>query len=134
MFEDIQYLDEPRASWLPDGQEPEHYGDLDHIYTKDQNETFDFVYYWRKTIDDYCVEKNITTDILIMTEAYASLEDTMRYYRDPINANRRGAHMPFNFWLIFSFERNSNSYRIWDGINEFMSNMPSGETSKSLQS
>lgn len=29
------------------------YGYLNHIYTKDQPETYDLVYSWRKLIDDY---------------------------------------------------------------------------------
>jgi alpha-glucosidase len=128
MFEDDQFRDEPRSWWLPEGQEPKNYDDLDHIHTKDLNDTFLFVYNWRKLIDEYRVQKNIQTDILIMTEAYASTQDTMRYYRDPTNRNIRGAHMPFNFQLIYNFHTNAKAADIRGGIFEFLNNMPDGET------
>lgn len=62
-----------------------------------------------------------------MTEAYASTYDTMRYYRDP-TTGRKGAQMPFNFQLIFSFEANAKAGNIRNGIFEWLNNMPEGET------
>lgn len=130
MYEHPQFPDEPLNPWVENrtGWWPDRYDELEHIHTKDLNETFDFVYFWRKLIDDYCVEKGIETDILIMTEAYASIEDTMRYYRDPINENRRGAHMPFNFQLIWGFELDRKAIDLKGSIDYFKNNMPSGES------
>lgn len=130
MFEDPNFPDEPISEWVEEGPEwwPDSYDELEHIYTKDLNETFDFVYFWRKLIDDYRVEKGIETDILIMTEAYASIEDTMRYYRDPINENRRGAHMPFNFQLIWAFNLDGKAADLKGSIDYFKNHMPSGES------
>lgn len=104
---------------------PINFDDLDHIHTKDLNDTFLFVYSWRKTIDEYCVQQKIETDVLIMTEAYASLSDTMRYYRDPLNKDIKGAHMPFNFQLIFNFGTAEDVRR---GIYDWLDNMPVNET------
>lgn len=128
MYEDDQFRNEPKSSWLGEDDEPKNYDDLQHIHTKDLNATFDFIYYWRNMIDEYRVEKNIATDILIMTEAYASIEDTMRYYRDPVNENRRGAHMPFNFQLIWAFQKNGKAADVKGSIDWFRSHMPSGES------
>lgn len=33
------------------------YGYLNHIYTKDQSETYNLIYSWRKLVDDYSEEK-----------------------------------------------------------------------------
>lgn len=62
-----------------------------------------------------------------MTEAYASTYDTMRYYRDP-NDGREGAHMPFNFQLIFNFYADAKAENIKNGIFEWLDNMPEGKT------
>lgn len=61
-----------------------------------------------------------------MTEAYASTSDTMRYYRDA--DGRRGAHMPFNFQLIFNFFPDAKAENVKNGIFEWLDNMPEGET------
>ncbi|XP_070505141.1 alpha-glucosidase-like [Chironomus tepperi] len=123
LYEDDQFRDEPHSPNLD--REPTYYDDLQHIHTKDLNETFLFVYFWRDMIDKYRVEKNITTDILVMTEAYASTYDTMRYYRSPTDSAVRGAHMPFNFQLIFNFRKSQD---VRNGIFEWLNNMPEGET------
>lgn len=47
--------DEPRSS-DENAQDYEHEY-LDHIYTKDQPETFEMVYHWRKLVDDYSAAK-----------------------------------------------------------------------------
>lgn len=47
--------DEPRSSDV-DALSYE-YSYLDHIYTKDQPETFEMVYHWRQLVDDYSKAK-----------------------------------------------------------------------------
>lgn len=126
MYEDDQFRDEPLSDHLKPGDEPKYYDDIKHIHTKDLNDTFLFVYKWRKMIDDYRAQKKIDADILIMTEAYASIEDTMRYYGSPTDENARGAHMPFNFQIIFNTDGNAKKLR--DGIHVWLDNMPSNET------
>ena len=37
LYEDDLFRDEPRSDWLPPGQEPVYYDDLNHIHTKDLN-------------------------------------------------------------------------------------------------
>lgn len=86
------------------------------------------MYKWRAFIDDYMRTNSITEDIILMTEAYASISDTMRYYRHENDINKRGSHMPFNFWLIFNFYRDAKAATILEGVNTWLDNMPSGES------
>jgi alpha-glucosidase len=127
MFEDDQFRNEPRNEWVSD---PDNYEYLQHIYTKDLQETFDLVYTWRKVLDDYVVEKGVKHDIILMTEAYASTFDTMRYYGD--GDKRKGAHMPFNFQLIFNFYRDANAENIKNGIFEWLDNVPNRTNTENI--
>lgn len=47
--------DEPRSS--DENALPYEYSFLNHIYTKDQPETFDMVYHWRELVDNYTKTK-----------------------------------------------------------------------------
>lgn len=121
MFEDVHLLDEPRNEWVSD---PNSYDYLHHIHTKDQQATYDLVYDWRDLLDKYVEENQLEYDIILMTEAYASTKDTMRYYVDE-TSQRRGAHMPFNFQLIYNIHRDAEGIK--QGIVEWLDNMPAGE-------
>lgn len=121
MFEDEQFRDEPRNKFNDD---PNSYDYLDHIYTKDLNEVYDMVYQWRELLDAESVED----PIILMTEAYADTKNTMRYYVSE-DGKRKGAHMPFNFQLIYSFDNNQvTAGKIKRGIDEWLDNMPIGFT------
>lgn len=123
MFECENFADEPRNEWVTDPNDYEYYV---HNCTKDLQDTYDLVYDWRELIDKYVEENKLDNDIILMTEAYASTKDTMRYYGDE-NTNRKGAHMPFNFQLIFNFYRDAKAEDIKRGIFEWLDNMPAGE-------
>jgi len=60
-------------------------------------------------------------DSFFMVECYSSMEDTMKYYG---NMTSPGAHFPFNFLLITSFNQQSNAYDVYDMIKSWMINMP----------
>lgn len=47
--------DEPRSS--DESAADYEYAYLDHIYTKDQPETFEMVYHWRELVDNYSISK-----------------------------------------------------------------------------
>lgn len=47
VYEAAHLKDEP---YLNDNN---NYNSLDHVYTKDQDETFELVYEWRRFLDDY---------------------------------------------------------------------------------
>lgn len=61
---------------------------------------------WRVMIDAYNKEKGGDTRVLF-TEAYASIEDTVRYYADEDGKPR--AHFPFNFVLIERLNEQSSA-------------------------
>lgn len=61
-----------------------------------------------------------------MTEAYASMEDNMRYYQSS-NGSVEGVSMPFNFGLIY-LSKSSNMINVQQTVNEWMSHMPPGKT------
>lgn len=47
--------DEPRSS--DESAQSYEYSYLDHVYTKDQPETFEMVYHWRELVDSYSAAK-----------------------------------------------------------------------------
>ena len=81
---------------------------------------------WRVMIDAYNLEKGGDTRVLF-TEAYATLEDTVRYYSDE-QGNPR-AHFPFNFLLIEKLNENSNVMDFKREIDTWFDNLPAGATS-----
>lgn len=81
---------------------------------------------WREMIDTYNREKGGDTRVLF-TEAYASLDDTVRYYADE-DGNPR-AHFPFNFVLIERLNEKSNAYMFKNEIDTWMTVVPEGATS-----
>ncbi|ETN65875.1 alpha-amylase [Anopheles darlingi] len=120
MFEDAQLRDEP-PGWGP----PDSYDVLDHIYTKDIPDTYDVVYGWRQLCEEYGRQKGKT--IILMTEAYASIENTMRYYEES-PGGRQGAHMPFNFQLIYDFKSDQNAIGLKQSIDFWLNHMPARHT------
>uniref|UniRef100_A0AAG5DRP9 alpha-glucosidase n=2 Tax=Anopheles atroparvus TaxID=41427 RepID=A0AAG5DRP9_ANOAO len=120
MFEDEQMRDEP-----PGWGAPGTYDELDHIYTKDNPDTYGVVYSWRELCDDYGLRNDKT--VILMTEAYASIENTMLYYEDA-TGQRQGAHMPFNFQLIYDFQPEQNAIGLKQSIDWWMNHMPARHT------
>lgn len=81
---------------------------------------------WRVMIDAYNAEKGGETRVLF-TEAYASLQDTLRYYADE-QGNPR-AHFPFNFALIENLNEYSNAHDFKREIDTWIDNVPAGMAS-----
>ena len=61
-----------------------------------------------------------------MTEAYASVEDTMKYYKS--DDGRNGSHIPFNFLLLSNLKDTSTASEYMENINMWLNNMPDGAT------
>uniref|UniRef100_A0A182NUQ4 alpha-glucosidase n=1 Tax=Anopheles dirus TaxID=7168 RepID=A0A182NUQ4_9DIPT len=120
MFEDPEFRDEP-AGW----GDPGTYDELDHIYTKDNPDTYTVVYDWRKLCEEY--GQRVGKTVIIMTEAYASIENTMLYYEDA-SGTRQGAHMPFNFQLIYDFQHDQNAIGLKSSIDWWLNHMPARHT------
>jgi alpha-glucosidase len=88
-----------------------------------QDESYEFIYKLRKMMDEYSktAEKNHTR--LMMTEAYASVPQQVRWYgKDEEN---QGGHWPFNFALIINLDKNSKAADFQAAINEWVAAMPS---------
>ena len=62
-----------------------------------------------------------------MTEAYTSVENTVRFYADAEGKPR--AHFPFNFVLIENLNENSNAADFKNVIDKWMNLVPTGSTS-----
>ncbi|XP_075970895.1 maltase A1-like [Anticarsia gemmatalis] len=113
------YPDEPLSGAA--GYGPDDYEYLNHIYTKDRNETYDVVYDWRAVLDEYTTKHNESK--IMMTEAYTELELMMRYYG---NGERNGS-IPFNFAYL-GLASTSTAVDFNNTINEWMNAMPEGKT------
>lgn len=81
---------------------------------------------WRVMIDAYNIAKGGNTRVLF-TEAYASIDDTVRYYADEEGKPR--AHFPFNFVLIERLNENSNAVQFKEQIDSWMKAVPVGAAS-----
>lgn len=81
---------------------------------------------WRRLIDDYNVAKGGDARV-IFTEAYASIDNTVRYYADS-DGNPR-SHFPFNFILIERLDVASTARDFKNAIDSWMSKVPEGGTS-----
>lgn len=111
------FPDEPLAGNRDLG--PDDYDYLDHIYTKDRDETFDMVYQWREVFDEFSEKDGLTR--VMMTEAYSSPQLTMRYFGE---GDRNGAQMPFNFVLISDVSGSSSAAEIKYALDKFLTFKP----------
>ncbi|KAK0161426.1 hypothetical protein PV327_009897 [Microctonus hyperodae] len=112
LIEDSRFLDEPV---IPNtGLPPTDPGTLDHIYTRDQPELYDLIKSWRDLLDAHGGEKKI-----MLTEAYASLENTMKYFK-------YGSNAPMNFMFMGEVTNKSTSIDFKRTIDRWMNNIPEG--------
>lgn len=75
----------------------------------------------------YYTRINLFDDIdfrVMITEAYTSIENTMKYYG---SENNLGAHLPFNFGLITYLNDQSKAADFSDSVHEWLDNMPYGK-------
>lgn len=115
---DGDYPDEPLSGECQN--DPLSHCYLNHIYTSDQNETYDMAYQWREVVDKFKQEHGGDTNIL-MTEAYTTLENIQRYYGD---GKRNGSHIPFNFHLLSHIDTTSNARLVKQLTDDWLKRMP----------
>ncbi|OAD52780.1 Maltase 1 [Eufriesea mexicana] len=106
-------LEEPSLN-LP-GLNETHHANYNHTLTKDQPETYDLIVSWREFVDEYARINN-RDEIVLLTEAYTSLPNTIKYYN--------GSNVPFNFKFITDVNANSTASKFRDLINDWISRMP----------
>ncbi|XP_063989186.1 alpha-glucosidase-like [Diachasmimorpha longicaudata] len=114
LVEDNRFLDEPRKpnTGLPD-TDP---NTLDHIYTYNQNETYDVVKTWRDVLD----ETNGTKK-LFLTEAYTDLQHLMKFYK-------YGSNIPFNFMYMGELNNRSTALDFKRAMDKYLNAIPPGTT------
>ncbi|EFN70155.1 Maltase 1 [Camponotus floridanus] len=113
LFETNYTLDEP-TSGIEDDYE---YDSLNHIFTTDQPETYNLVLSWRKILDEYAYQHN-TSEKVMLIEAYATLENTIKYYNY--------GSIPFNFYFITNATDASDASVFKDIIESWMKAIPKG--------
>ncbi|XP_063906047.1 maltase 2-like isoform X1 [Zophobas morio] len=120
IFESENLYDEPPSYWpgVPDYE----FESLDHVHTKDQPETYELMHQWRQLLDSYS-EKNRGHARILMSEAYTTIENTMRYFgtRD---GTKLGAHFTFNFFLVGDATAGASAHDIVVSINKWLDNIP----------
>lgn len=118
MFETESLPDEP---YIDINGDKSLYDNLHHIHTRDLQESYETIYDWRKILEDYAITNGVTRKIM-MTEAYATIENQIRWYG---TASRPGAHMPFNFALISNLNAESNAKDFKYAIDSWLTRVPS---------
>uniref|UniRef100_A0A182MQP9 alpha-glucosidase n=1 Tax=Anopheles culicifacies TaxID=139723 RepID=A0A182MQP9_9DIPT len=121
MFEDDLFRDEP----INDPSDPLSYGYTHHIYTNNLLETYDVIGHWRKVIDEF-VEETGSDTIIMLTEAYTSMDMVLRFYQSDDGSEQR-AHFPFNFVLLGELNGNSNARDFKYVIDRWLENLPRGK-------
>ncbi|XP_046614382.1 maltase 1-like [Neodiprion virginianus] len=114
MFEDDRFLDEPSSNNA--NVSAGYYDSLNHIYSKDQPETYDVLQSWRDLLDKYAQESNTDTKV-IMTEGYANTDLVMQYYT-------HGSNIPFNFGFITNTRSGSTAAEFKSVIDSWLDSMP----------
>lgn len=74
-------------------------------------------------MDEFVKTKNDNITRIMMTEAYASLPETIKWYG---NDSHPGSHMPFNFALISGLQKLSNALDFNSSVNSWLNEMPNG--------
>lgn len=95
---------------------------LDHIYTKDQDETYYMVYQWRDVFEEIRAKDGLPR--VMMTEVYATIQNVVRYFGE---GDLKGAQMPFNFDLITDVDASSSAADIKRAVDKFLTYKPVDE-------
>lgn len=74
-------------------------------------------------MDDFVTDSESKDTKLLMTEAYASIPEQVRWYGK--DENNLGAHWPFNFALIVDLNKESKAGNFKSAVDSWMDAMPS---------
>lgn len=116
-----KFPDEPLSNII--GPSPDDNDYTDHIYTQNQEPTYDMVYQWRAVLDEF--EQKDGMPRVMLVEAYTDVKNVMRYYG---NGTVLGAHLPFNFEFLNGINNNSDARDMKFVIDKWETYMPVGET------
>ncbi|XP_043479564.1 maltase 2-like [Leptopilina heterotoma] len=118
VIEDSLQRDEPLSN--DPSASLDDYNSLLHIYTKDQNESYDILNSWRVLLDRFASEHQTDAKFLI-TEAYATLPMTIRYYS--------AGSVPFNFMFITDLNGASTAMNFKRTIDNWLNSLPKANVS-----
>ncbi|XP_059622439.1 maltase A1-like [Phlebotomus argentipes] len=116
------YPDEPLTG--PSCPDPTYDCYTKHIYTQNLPETWDMIYQWRETLDEYSSMTKTETKIM-MIEAYTPLNNIKYIFSD--GHGRKGAQLPFNFELISNVNGKSSAKDAKHYIDAWIDRLPEGE-------
>ncbi|XP_065203780.1 maltase 2-like [Planococcus citri] len=120
--EDELLRDEPLAD--PNNRVVKVYADLDHKYTTDLWESYEFIHELRDYIDQYSRQKSEEYEKIFVAEAYTNPNMTMAYYG---TEDYGITHFPFNFGFV-----GLNSFLDASSFNKkilyWLKSMPKGAT------
>ncbi|GAB0095460.1 maltase A2-like [Sergentomyia squamirostris] len=117
---DGHYPDEPLSGITTD---PDSFDYVQHIYTVDQPETVEMLYQFREVLDEY-TRKDGNMRVM-MSESDSEINLLMTYYGNGI---RNGSHVPFNFYLLFNLDENSNAEDFLRIIRVWLDHIPKGQS------
>lgn len=98
------------------------YDNLIHEHTMNRPESYEFIYDARVLMDAFTANSTDKITRLMMTEAYSTVDDMVRWYGS--SETRRGAHIPFNFQLITEVDELSDANDFKDAIDSWMDKKP----------
>ena len=117
LFEDSLLLDEPVITDA--GLPPTDYETLNHIYTKDLNDTYLILKTWRKVVDSHAKAKGETK--IILTEALTTIPLAMKYFE-------YGSNVPINFMFVNELNNKSRPIDFKGVIDDFLNAVPKGRS------
>lgn len=115
--------DEPRT-YDPNAADYD-YDYLNHIFTRNQPESYDLVYEWRSHIDGLSEGKPAVK--VCMSEAAVDIDYVIPYY-GTADGSKLGAHFSFNFVLL-GLETSSTAGTVEYFVNQWLSKLPKIYTS-----
>jgi alpha-glucosidase len=119
LFEREDLADEPKSNKI--GYLDTDYDSLTHTSTLDQPETYSIVRQWRQMLDSYRTREKKTK--FMMVECYSPFDKTLMYYG---SNSEPGAHFPFNFLFIGTFDQQSDAGKVHNMIKSWIQGMPKG--------
>ncbi|XP_043250144.1 alpha-glucosidase-like [Colletes gigas] len=114
LLEDSRFQDEPKSNvpGIPDTD----YDSLLHVYSKDQDDTYDILKSWRRLMDNHA-NKTKSNAKMILTEAYTTHNLTIKYYT-------AGSNVPFNFMFMQELTKKSTAADFKKMIDQWVNSLP----------
>lgn len=84
------------------------------------------VYQWRKVLDDFQKENNLTDSLILMPQTYVNASLLRKYYQSE-DGNRQGSQLPFNYLFIEYLNETSTADDFKTIIDYRLENVPKGK-------